>query len=204
MSEYGPLITAFDVEEAVRSTLQAWLDTDLGEIERRSGGRWNRRDIQRPRSWQIVTDYRAHTADRRLPCVAVEIGEMEQQPAEEGRIDGAFGLNVIVIAKGSDRDRTRELVSLYEAAIRWCLLKRGTLDSFAAGVILGNTSWDAVPAEQSKTVAGATLRIVVEVAGIANRWGGPEQPDAPPPTPLPPTSPSDPAHTSTTVTVDQE
>lgn len=204
MSSYGPLITAFDAEEAVRSTLQAWIDTDLGEIERRSASRWNRREIKRPQSWEVVTDYTKTTADRRLPCVAVEIGEMEQQPAEEGRVDGAFGLNVIVIAKGTGRDRTRELVSLYEAAIRWCLLKRGTLGGFAAGVTIGNTSWDAVPAEKSKTVAGATLRIVVEVAGIANRWGGPAVPDDPPPTPLPSGSPTDPLHVSTHVTADQE
>lgn len=204
MSSYGPLIAAYDVEEAVRSTLQAWIDTDLGEIERRSGGRWDARDIVRPRSWEVVPDFAVTAADRRLPCVAVEIGEMEPQPAEEGRVDGAFGLNVIVIVKGSDRQRTRELVSAYEAAIRWCLLKRGTLGGFAAGVTIGATSWDAVPAEKSKTVAGANLRIVVEVAEIANRFGGPAVPDDPPPTPLPVTSPTDPAHASTHVTVDQE
>jgi hypothetical protein len=56
-SNYGPIVSAWDVEQAVRDTLKAWIDTFLGEKERQSAGRWSPRQIQRPRSWFIQSAF---------------------------------------------------------------------------------------------------------------------------------------------------
>lgn len=200
-SSFGPLITSPDIEDAVTATLQRWLPTMLGEVERRSDGRWAVGQVQRPRSWQLVTDYEAPTADRRLPCVAVEYGPQERILGNEGAINSENGLTVYVITKGQDRDKTRETLGALVAAICMVLEKHGDLDGFAVGTEIGTINPDAIAAAKAKTVAGAGIPIAVLVDNVASRWGGPSEPD-PPDEPPPASSPEDPQHTSTNVTVD--
>jgi hypothetical protein len=198
---YGPSITSYDVEDAVRTTLQTWIDSYLLDQERESSGRWALRQIERPKSWQLVTDYHAPTADRRLPCVAIEAQEEDISLGSEGRVTGEFGLNVIVIAKGRSRDETRETVSAYMAAIRLLLLHQGDLDGFAIGTLVGGASTDTVTPAKSKTVAGGTRRIAVMVSAVASAYGGPTEPEPPAPATPDPDSPEYPAHTATHVNV---
>lgn len=200
-SLYGPIITSADIEDAVRATLRRWLDTMLGEVERQSDGRWTLRQIARPRSWQLVTDYQASTADRRLPCVAIEAGPEDRTNSADGWVNTEIGMTVVVITKGQDREKTRETLAGLVTGLLMVLERHGDMDGFAVGTAIGDIEQDAIPATQSKTVAGATIRITVIVDHVANRFGGPAEPDDPPPTDLPPTSPEDPAHTSTNVTV---
>jgi hypothetical protein len=70
-SNYGPIITAWTVEQAVRDTLQTWIDTFLGEIERQSSGRWDLRQIRRPRSWFIQSAFH-DIPEKLLPAIHVE------------------------------------------------------------------------------------------------------------------------------------
>lgn len=201
MSIYGPIITTADIEDAVRATLRRWLDTMLGEVERQSDERWDLRQIARPRSWQLVTDYQAPTADRRLPCVAIEAGPEERTNSADGWVNANLGLSIIVIAKGQDREKTRETLAGLVTGLLMVLEKHGDMDGFAVGTAIGDITRDAISPAKSKTIAGATIPISVLVDHVANRWGGPSEPDAPPPTDLPEESPDYPAHTSTTVAV---
>jgi hypothetical protein len=200
-STYGPIITSSDVEDAVRATLQRWLDTMLGEVERQSGDRWELRQIQRPKSWQLVTDYKAPAADRRLPCVAVEYGPMELVNGNDGLVNSQTAMNVIVITKGQGRDKTRETLAGLLAGVLLVFQKHGDLDGFAVGTVIGTIEPDAVPAEKARTVAGARIPIVVLVDRVMSRRGGPAEPDPPEPDSLPDESPEYPDHTSTTVAV---
>lgn len=202
MSIYGPIITSSDIEDAVTATLRRWLDTMLGEVERQSNERWGLREIQRPKSWQLVTDYKSNTADRRLPCIAVEAGPEELSYGADGAVNSQMGLTVIVIAKGQTRDKTRETVAGLVTGILLTLHKHGDLDGFAVGTALGAINRDAISPEKAKTVAGTTIAIAVMTDNVASRFGGPIEPDEPAPDPLPPTSPEDPPHTSTNIDVD--
>lgn len=202
MTVFGPALVSFDIEDAVRDTLRTWIHDYLGEHERHSPY-WALGQIQRPRSWQLVSDYRDPKADRQLPCIAVESAEEESLPAAGGMVDGEWGFNVTVIAKDNDRDGTRRVVSAYVGAIKRILWQKGSLGGLAADVTVGSVSYDAVNAAKAKTVAGATIRIVVTVPEVASRWGGPNEP-TPPVDPPPPTSPTDPLHTSTNVNVSAE
>jgi hypothetical protein len=195
VSTYGPIITSSDIEDAVKSTLKRWLDTMLGEVERQSDGRWELRQIQRPKSWQLVTDYKAAAADRRLPCIAVEIGPVSRSYTATGLVNKTAAMTVTVIAKGQDRDKTRETLA------GLVLEKHGDMDGFAAGIVIGDINSDAVGAEKAKTAAGATIPIAVLVEGTLSKRGGPRDPDPPPPSPLPEESPEYPEHTSTNVAV---
>lgn len=201
MTVYGPSVESYDVEDAVRETIRTWIDSYLLDQERKSNGRWGLRQIQRPKSFQLVSDYTADTADRRLPCIAVESAEEALEPAAQGQVNGEWGLNVIVLAKGRQRDETRNTVSAYIAALKLLLFQKGDLDEFADGVLVGGATYDAVPATKAKTVAGARMRIAVTVPNVATRFGGPEDPEPAPPTAPDPDSPEYPAHTATHITV---
>lgn len=200
-SIYGPIITAPDIEDAVRGTLQRWLDTMLGEVERQSNGRWATRGILRPKSWEFVTDYKAPNAERRLPCIAVEAGPERRTYTGDGMVNTQLGLDVFVLAKGPQRGQTRDVLAGLVQGVLMVLEMHSELDGFADGTVIGEITRDAMPAEKTKTAAGARIPITVLVSDVGARWGGPEEPDDPPPTPLPPTSPEYPAHTETNVAV---
>lgn len=200
-SIYGPIVTAPDIEDAVVATLQRWLDTMLGEVERQSDGRWGLRDIERPKTWEYVSDYTANDAQRRLPCIAVEAGPASRSYTGDGMVNMDLGLNVIVITKGNQRKATRETLEGLVQGVIMVLEKHGDLDGFAIGTVLGDDiTRDAVTAAKAKTVAGARIPIMVLAQNVGSRWGGPEDPDEPE-VPLPPTSPAYPDHLSTHVNV---
>lgn len=197
-SIFGPLIVSTTVEQAVEDTLKRWIDTYLGEVERRSAGRWRLRQITRPRSWEVHSDVH-QTSDRQLPAVVVESAELDRD-RDADSVDGQWGITVTAYAKGTNRRNTRATVAAYEAAISLILEHKGSLGGIAQATIVGGSRFDAVPSQRDKTLAGAEVRIAVFVPSIAGRRGGPDVPDAPPPTQLPETSPTDPERTSINVT----
>lgn len=200
MSTYGPIVSAWTVEQAVRDTLQAWIDTFLGEIERQSAGRWDLRQIRRPRSWFIQSAYHDIT-EQQLPAIHVESASKTTRGTGGGQVDGEWAMMVQGVVKGQNRESSRELLGLYEAACSVILEKHGDLGGVASGTSLSGARYDLIPPDRDRTLVGFEIPIVVSVDHIADRFGGPANPDPPPPTDLPPTSPSDPAHASTTVTV---
>lgn len=151
----------------------------------------------------MVTDYRAHSADRKLPCIAIEAGPEAFDYDGNGNVHSEVGLDLIVITKGQDREKTRETLSALMAGMLQVLWKHGDLDGFANGTIIGEPTRDVVPAEKAKTVAGARIPIVVSVSTVASRRGGPSVPDEPAPEPLPPVSPEWADHTETNLIVSQ-
>jgi hypothetical protein len=199
-SNYGPIITAWTVEQAVRDTLQAWIDTFLGEIERQSSGRWDLRQIRRPRSWFIQSAFH-DIPEKLLPAIHVESHGVTFEHAQDGMVNGEFAMAVQGIVKGQDRPLSRELNATLEAVCRAILEKHGDLGGIAAHTDVEAANYALVPPDREQTLLGFEIPIVVSVDHITNRFGGPTVPDDPPAEPLPETSPEDPEHTSTTVTV---
>jgi hypothetical protein len=202
-SNYGPIVSAWDVEQAVRDTLKAWIDTFLGEKERQSAGRWSPRQIQRPRSWFIQSAFH-DIPEQLLPVIHVESATKTSRHADGGRVDGQWAMNVQGVVKGRNRQTSREMLGLYEACCSVILEKHGDLGGIASGVTLSGARYDLISPDRDRTLVGFEIPIIVSVDHIADRFGGPTAPDSPAPTPLPVTSPSDPAHTSTHVIVTTE
>lgn len=198
-SSYGPIVTAWTVEQAVRDTLQAWIDTILGEQERQSSGRWDLRQIRRPRSWFIQSEFH-DLPEKLLPAIHVESSRVVFEHADDGWVNGDFTMAVQGVVKSQSRDLSRELNAIFEAACRVILEKKGDL-GIGAVVSVEEASFDLVPPDRDRTLMGFEIPVIVSVSHITNRFGGPETPDDPPPDPLPPTSPEDPEHETTTVAV---
>jgi hypothetical protein len=209
-SSYGPIVTAWTVEQAVRDTLQAWIDTILGEQERQSAGRWDLRQIKRPRSWFIQSAFH-EIPERHLPSINVESSSVVFEHAADGWINGDFTMAVQGVVKAggqgqpvsapnTPRELVRELNAIFEAACSTILDKHGDL-GLDATVYVQEANYELVPPDRDRTLMGFEIPIVVSVPNIRNRFGGPTAPDDPPTAPLPSTSPEDPEHETTAVTV---
>lgn len=199
-SSFGPIVSAWTVEQAVRDTLKAWIDTFLSELERQSSGRWDPREITRPRSWFIQSAFHDVPA-KLMPVVHVESAALVRDHGDGGRVHGTYPMVVQCLVKGQTRELTRETMGAYEWAVATILEKHGDLDGVATGTSVGGTRFDLVDSSREMTLLGFEVEIGVSVADIASRFGGPAVPDDPAPTPPPVTSPEDPAHVSTTVVV---
>lgn len=208
MSEIGNIVTAWDVEQAVKATLQTWLDTYLTDCERQSGGRWAIRKIDRPphpvQSWEIVSEY-TDIPGKILPAISIESSTMATDPQieAEGDVTGHWSISVQAVVKGQNRPHSRDIASMYEAAIRTILQHKGSLDGFADGTVLGRSNFGLIPASRGKTLVGCEVPITVIVPQTNLRGPGPDVPDDPV-DPPPISSPSDPDHLSTSVTLTPE
>lgn len=208
MSIVGSIVTAWDVEQAVKATLQTWLDTYLTDCERQSGGRWAIRSIRRPpnpeQSWEIVSAYH-DIPGRILPAISIESGAMATDPdvEAEGDVTGRWAITVQAVVKGKSRGLARDVLSMYEAAIRTIFQQKGSLDGFADGTVLGRSNLNLIPPDRDRTLVGCEVPLTVIVPQTNFRGPGPEEPD-PTPDPPPISSPDDPNHTSTNVVLTPE
>lgn len=208
MSVWGQIISPLEVEQAIKNTLQAWLDSALTESERRSD-QWRLREIPRPVRWEVVTgiDEIEDWPDRELPAVIVESTGKDNDPqlGPDGQVDGAFAMNVTTIYRGSEkhvnRERNRRIVVMLATAVELVLLKAPAGFGIDASVIIGETAYDIASPTKPRTLSGAQTPIVVLVGHVANRFGLPAEPDPPDQDP-PSQSPDDPDHLSTHVLVD--
>lgn len=206
MSVIGNIVTFWDVEQAVKATLQTWLDSYLTDCERQSNGRWAIRSIDRPpdpeQSWEIVSGYH-DIPGRLLPAISIESRTMATDPEieAEGDITGRWTITVQAVVKGKNRGLSRDIASMYEAAIRTTLQHKGGLGGFADGTVLGLSNLALIPPDRDKTLVGCEVPITVIVPQTNFRGPGPETPDDPPPVDPPPTSPEDPDRLTTNVVV---
>jgi hypothetical protein len=202
VSVYGPFVTSLDIEQAIRTLLQTWLDTYLGELERRS--QRPLRSLPRPRTWFVVTDVEdiLQWPDRDLPAVLVEsTGDGDTEPAGR-RLNQWMRFTVTLVYRGSgkrvDRETDREVIVLLASAIKWVLWKHRTLGGAAEALRIDRTGYDFAPPARPNTLAGAEIDVAVLVADVVELSGGPTLPDDPPPVDLPPDSPGDPPVVETT------
>jgi hypothetical protein len=210
-SIWGPIVSPLDVEQAVKTTLQTWVDSALTEMERQSD-MWAIRQVPRPVSWEVVTDIDDidDWPDDQLPAVVVESAGKASDPeyGPEGEVDGQFAIDVTVVYRGSgklvDRELTRRIVVTLATAVELVLLKQPGLGGLASAAFLGAIEFDIASPTKPRTLSGAQVPVVVLVAEVANRNGLPDEPDPPAPTDPPADSPEYPDHTSTHVTVTTE
>ena len=156
MSVIGNIVTAWDVEQAVKATLQTWLDSYLTDCERQSNGRWAIRSIRRPpdleQSWETVSEYH-DIPERRLPAISIESRAMATAPdiEAEGDVTGRWAINVQAVVKGKNRTLSRDIASMYEAAIRTILQHKGGLGGFADATVLGPSNLALIPPDRDRS-----------------------------------------------------
>lgn len=171
ISIFGPIKTRRGLETRVMTTLHAWIETYLREVERQEEFG---RELPNPRSYTRRTEFDKFPEDQ-LPAVIVVSPGFARPPRKEGDglITGFYTLAVVVVASAPDPVTVRDNLDIYTAAVRAIMLQKRSHGQYADNVEYLNETYDTGPEEQSRTLAASTLELVVEVSDIADWSGGP-------------------------------
>jgi hypothetical protein len=184
MSEFGPLVSASQVEAAILSVIQTWMHTYMGQTERDTGRAVN--SMLRPRSYGKTAGNPLSIPDRSLPRVVVQSPGLIAPPEPDGEtIALTWGATVWMFSKGRDEDDTQDICRDNAATLRRLLLQK--VPDFVDLVELLDENYDALPAERENTLAGCELVFSLRVPDATDIGPGPTDP-APA---QPPTSPTD-------------
>lgn len=186
-SVFGPMVIASDVEEALIDTLQLWLPTYLGEMQRLKPELPPLPDI---RSYSQTNRFQRLPQDQ-LPAAVVLSPGLASAPAVfgDGKIGAWWRLGVVVICSTRTAEETNQAAKLYGAAIRTLLVQRPDLGGVASALTIVSELYDDVPANYLEVGATAQIEMDVFVDEISNNTHGPDQPAADP-TVAPPARPA--------------
>lgn len=171
-SIFEPIVDGGMVEAAARDTIQEWIETYLAEVERQRG--LKPRSLPKPRSYSVATVLEKWPEDQ-LPAVVLVSTGIADRPRRKGSggydVPWALGIGVVVSAR--NQEAANSLAKRYTAAIRTLLLQHPSMGGFATGVEWMDESFDDVPAEKRRTLAGGIVTFRVDIANAVNAQGGP-------------------------------
>ncbi len=183
-SIFGPIVTGFNVEQAVQATLDMWLPTYLRELERQNEIPPD--SLPAIRSTVVVNEFAQYQGEP-LPCCVVVCPGTEGAPeiVADGVHNAWFTVGIAVIVEAVNEAAARQLAQLYAFAIATLLLQQPSLGGFASRTRLGIVTGDDAPADFIRdgcAVARVVFSVLVE--GVVTALAGPSVPD-PDPNPWP-------------------
>lgn len=193
--EWGPLVTAVEVQEAVEAVLVRWLVPWLAEIERRHN--LPARSIPAPKNYRHAAAF-GEVREDQLPSIVIVSGGLAGPPELTDSGVYRFPWDVAVFAAVRDPARQRgrglehvgHMRSRYTAAIAAALGQNPTLEGFCTDSVLGQVEHDVIGvAASAQTVAAGVVPITVfvdEALDVTARPADPPaDPYAVPPDPIP-------------------
>lgn len=182
MSVYGDIFDKTALEAAATSTLQTWLPSYLGEVERKRGltPGW----MARPRTWTTRNDF-DKWPEETLPCMLLVSPGLAAEPLKDGngRYRSVWFLGIAVIVQARNKNDVELMCGLYTAAIRAAVVQHPSLGGVAEGVDWVNERYDDLPSTKGRTLAAGQVIFEVEVADVVSAHDGPAAPDPDPETP---------------------
>lgn len=193
---FGQIITAGMVERAMVASLNQWMDTYLGQIERLetddTGALAYPADgIERPRGIITHSEFEKWPEDQ-LPFIVVMVSGLAGAPERHAqgnyRAEWTCAVAAIVSASspdGTGQDATRRLSLAYGAAIRAAVLQHKMLKSalypagFATGLSWQDETYTDVPALAERSMAAARVTFTVAVDNAVTEQAGPRAPLSP-------------------------
>lgn len=183
MTIFGNIVTAHDLEHAVKDTLKEWFPEYLAEIERQSDVPGL--NLPSPRSYEHRVEMSNFPEDQLPQCIIVSPG-MASAPMMEG--NGSYRafwkILIGIVNSAKDKESTARNSKLYAAATRAIILQHRSLGGFTSGMVWDGESYEHGPVEAERTLAVCSLEFTFEVESVASERGGPiehaEDPEVPP------------------------
>ncbi|MFZ1927390.1 MAG: hypothetical protein WAU42_14780 [Solirubrobacteraceae bacterium] len=180
MSVFGPITTPTDVENAVIATLEKWALTYIRAMERhddREAG-----SLDEIKSYRPVAAPNERFPEYAIPAVQVIFSEdIELRTTSSKGITGTFKGTIDVLVESNEEGAARDLAALYNHALGLALQQNVLLDET---VQITGFGWIGmgIPAigpsskDHSRWLALGTNHIVLTVDGVADPFGGPDEP----------------------------
>lgn len=162
-------MTANDLERACLATLEELL-LAYGEAVARQAG--DDEPPIAPRSFTCVSAFDRWAEDQ-LPAIVVESPGMRAVELHGGTYDGTFTLRVGAYCSASTELATHELVRLWTAAIRTCLLQTPSLGGLVSSMRLLTESYAEMTVPDRRTIVAGTVELEAVVSEIVSVDAGP-------------------------------
>lgn len=169
---YGPLVTGYDVEQAVISHIRKWMPTYLLVAAEHA----ERELFSLPliRSFTTTPREPERWSEDQLPAILCVSPGLVGEPAEsgDGDVRATWAIGLAVIVSTSEQETSGEIARLYGAAIRLILIQKPSLGGFADGTTYMGEAYDLITREQARSLGAASIAAEVEVSAIGRRGGG--------------------------------
>jgi len=178
------IVSANQVEEAVRDTLKLWMPVYLQEMELQLGR--TRKKVPVPRSFMVAGELE-QLRENQLPGILVQSPGLTGVPWHdgEGMYTATWRIISTALVSALDQESTRAVAKLYGAAMRGILVQKPTLGEFAINTKWTSESYNDLPTpdgERNLTLVSIWCEVTVE--DVVNKMGGPRTyptPDPPDP-----------------------
>lgn len=177
---YRRILTSRSIENAIKATLNDWMNSTLREIE------WQEDldidSIERPRAWTRKNTFDKWPDDN-LPLIIVICSNLAGRPAKDG--DGVFrapwAIGIAAVVSSQDSDSTRDLAGIYAAAIREIMVNHQKLKSSlhptgfpgTRGVDWVDERYGEIPEDSARTLAASRSVFTVEFDDVLTHGSGP-------------------------------
>jgi hypothetical protein len=164
-------------EQAMTDTLKRWLPTYLAHLARLKGR--DPESIETPQSWNTVNEPLDKWPEDQVPAMYVVSMGITTPPElnGEGVYRADFDLGVAAVVEDVTRQDTDDLVKLYVAAIWGAVTQNRSLGGVAAGTAWLGGTWDLVPNNMKRTLAGCEARFVVTIDNVVDVFDGLSEPE---------------------------
>lgn len=175
-NQFGELVTADEVEDALIETLQEWMPTYLMAMEERKGK--DAGSLLAPRSWQVVVDDEKWDAQQ-MPALNVVSAGTNDTPARgsRGTYDATFLTGVVWYLGGADRDLLRRANRWYAAVVREILIQHPPLvGGVSVEVLWMGEEYDTVASDMARTLVAGRTVFAITVDHVVESDAGPIEP----------------------------
>lgn len=177
----GHVVAVHQLRRAAISRLQQWIEAALVDVARQTGV--DEHAIQFPRSWRRLASWDGVPEDQQPVVFATSPSTTGVSGAgpnvtrmNDGRWSCQWEVPILAAVRGQDYEQTAELVSVYAAAIRTVLIQHPPdIDGLHSWWWAGET-YDALPAEQQRSWAGALVTFTADVDDVTVERGRRDQP----------------------------
>lgn len=168
--DFGLIISAPIVREAVEAFIKPWVPAYLHEVARQMG-----RDTVPPtiRSWVPATEIESFPSDQ-LPLGIVLVPGLAETPVKKSTgYNTSWVLNVAVVVNGQDRPGVLALAGLYAAAIRALLIQHPSMGGLAVGYTWLDERYEELSPDGERTMAACQVIGVLHVDRVVQVDRGP-------------------------------
>jgi hypothetical protein len=187
MSIYGDIVTGEEVSKKVIEFIQRWSPAYIAEIGRRNEFNGKNDDGTDQPTLSPFMSFAARAqedknVEEQTPACTVVVPGLADEPrrAGDGKHSAKWAAAVLIIVSGRDEESTARGVRLYCAAVRAMFVQHPDIDGFASSTDWVDEDYDALDFENSRTLQGGRVDLVIEVNAVVDSAAGPiEPPDDP-------------------------
>jgi len=169
---YGRILTATQVEAAMRTHMTTWLNDYIREMELQTGRATN--SVPLPSSYKTSADFERWNEERLPEMVMVSPGLIGEPmgAGERGKYRATWGMALVTVVSANTKANTDALAKLYAAAIRGAVMQHRSLGGFARATQWLDERYDVIPSEGTRNLMSVTVSFAVEVDDVVSTKAG--------------------------------